>query len=282
MADTGIETSGGRQDARFQLWHGADQLRVLLARNDIDFSAAPTHVPAQLANRGQRVRLLNVAVWGMLWLVSRDRDVHDFGDLRGRQLLMPYRRDMGAITLRAVLDSHGLVVDRDVQILHTRDAQDAVALMLAGRGEHALLPEPTASLLLWRNRHRGGAPLYRVQSLEAAWSTQFPQHPQLPQAGVMAAAARADDHALAAAIVSEYAHAARWCKAQPRDCAQMAQRHLPDIPVPVLESAIRVTRLDGVPARQVQPTLAALYRQILAQQPDAIGGAMPADEYYGP
>jgi NitT/TauT family transport system substrate-binding protein len=43
-----------------------------------------------------------------------------------------------------------------------------------------------------------------------------------------------------------------------------------------------VTRLDGVPARQVQPTLAALYRQILAQQPDAIGGAMPADEYYGP
>lgn len=282
MAETGIAVGDEQRPAQFALWQSADQLRVLLARGELDYSAAPTHVPALLANRGQRVRLLTVSVWGMLWLVSRDPQLHDFGDLRGRTLLTPYRRDMGAMTLQAVLDSHGLVADRDVQLIHSRDAQDTVALMLAGRGEHALLPEPLASLLLWRNRHSGGAPLYRVQSLEDAWSQQFPDEPELPQAGVMAAATRAEDPLLAAAIVSAYAQAAHWCKAQARACAQLAQRHLPEIPLPVLEFAIRVTRLDGIPARQVRPQLQALYRRILAQDPDAIGKTLPADEFYGP
>lgn len=282
MADTGVAVGGQQRPAQFALWQNADQLRVLLARGELDYSAAPTHVPALLASHGQRVRLLNVAVWGMLWLVSRDPQLHDFGDLRGRTLVTPYRRDMGAITLTAVLDSHGLVVDRDVRLIHSRDAQDVVALMLAGRGEHALLPEPLASLLLWRNRHSGGAPLYRVQSLEEAWSQQFPDQPELPQAGVMAAATRAEDRSLAAAIVTAYAQAAQWCKAQARACAQLAQRYLPDIPVPVLESAISVTRLDGIAARQARPQLEALYRRILEQEPEAIGAALPADEFYGP
>ena len=282
MAETGITLDGRQVPAQFQTWHGADQLRVLLARGDIDFSAAPTHVPALLANRGEPVRLLNVSVWGMLWLISRDPHMRGFGDLRQRDLLMPYRRDMGAITLQALLDAQGLVANQDVRLIPTRDANDAVSLMLAGRGQQALLPEPTASLLLWRAARSGGAPLYRVQSLEAAWAQQFPQAPELPQAGVMAAGPHADNTRLGAAIVQAYAQAARWCKAQAHACAQLAQRYLPELPLPALESAIRVTRLDGVPARQARLPLEALYRRILAQQPEAIGAALPAEEFYGP
>lgn len=282
LAQTGVATDAQVRRAQFQLWQSADQLRVLLAREEIDFSAAPTHVPALLANRGEPVRLLNVSAWGMLWLISRDPGVHDLGDLRGRRLVTPYRRDMGALTLHALLDARGLQVGRDIQLLQARDAQDAVALMLSGREGHVLLPEPTASLLLWRNRQAGGPALHRAQSLEAAWSQQFPRAPDLPQAGLMVAARLHDDAALASAIVDAYAQAARWCKTQVRDCALLAQRHLPHIPLPVLESAIRVTRLDSRSARQARPQLEALYRRILQQQPEAIGAAMPADEFYGP
>lgn len=282
MAETGITVEGRRVAAQFQTWHGADQLRVLLARGEIDFSAAPTHIPALLANRGEAVRLLNVSVWGMLWLISRDSHMRGFADLRHRELLMPYRRDMGAITLQALLDAQGLQADKDMQLIATRNADDAVSSMLAGRGQQALLPEPTASLLLWRNARGGNAPLYRVQSLEAAWAQQFPRTPELPQAGVMAAGTQASNARLALAIVDAYAQAAHWCKLQAQACAQLAQRYLPELPVPVLESAIRVTRLDGVPARQARPQLQALYQRILAQQPETIGAVLPADEFYGP
>ncbi|MGB3393454.1 MAG: hypothetical protein WBA56_08480, partial [Stenotrophomonas sp.] len=155
-------------------------------------------------------------------------------------------------------------------------------LMLAGQADHAVLPEPTASLLLQRNRNEGSAPLYRVQSLEAAWALQFPQQPELPQAGVMATAPRATDVALNQAIVSAYADASRWCKDDPAACAALAQRHLPHMPLPALEESIRVTRLDGLPTAQVRPQLEALYRLILASQPEAVGGRLPDPAFYGP
>ena len=282
MADTGVAVDGRVRPARFQLWQGADQLRVMLARGEVDYSATPANLPALMANRGEPVRLLNVSVWGLLWLVSRDPEVHGFADLRGRTLLTPFRRDMGAIALHELFKAQGLEPDKDIALRQTRDALDAVALMLAGQGDHAVLPEPTASLLLYRSRQQGAAPLHRVQSLEAAWAAGFPQQPELPQAGVMASAARAGDDALTQAIVVAYADASRWCKADPPACAALAQRYLPQMPLPALEESIRVTRLDGVPAAEARPQLEALYRLILDSQPEAVGGRLPAPGFYGP
>lgn len=275
MAREGVETGDGRRPARFELWTGADQLRVRLAHGEVDYSAAPANLPALMANRGEPVKLLNVSVWGLLWLVSRDPDVERFTDLRGDELLTPFRRDMGAIALQALFEAQGLEPGRDLELRQTRDALDAVSLMLAGQGRHAVLPEPTASLLLLRSRAGGGAPLHRGQSLEAAWAEAFPEQPELPQAGVMAAAHVADDAALNQAVVAAYAASARWCKAEPADCAGLAHGYLPHMPLAALEESIRVTRLDGLPAAEVRPQLEALYRLILEGQPEAIGGRMP-------
>ncbi|KAF1686194.1 hypothetical protein B1992_09405 [Pseudoxanthomonas broegbernensis] len=283
MALTGIDVHGRRpRPARFRLWQNPDQLRVLLARGELDYSAVPANLPALMANRGEPVRLLNVSVWGLLWLVSRDPDVAGFDDLRGRTLLTPFRRDMGAIALHELLKARGIEAGAGIQLRQARDGLDAVALMLAGQGEHALLPEPTASLLLWRNRDEGGAPLYRAQSLEQAWAQAFPARPELPQAGVMAAAGTDGDPALDRAVAAAYARSARWCKADPPACAALAHRYLPHMPVPALEESIRVTRLDGLDAAAVRPQLDALYRLILDSQPEAVGGRLPDAGFYGP
>src|SRR5690606_38522978 len=139
-----------------------------------------------------------------------------------------------------VFQARGLEPGRDIELRQTRDALDAVSLMLAGQGRHAVLPEPTASLLLWRSQAEGGAPLHRAQSLEVAWAAAFPTQPELPQAGVMAAAHAAGDEAASAAIVTAYAEAARWCKADPPACAALAHDYLPHMPVQALEESIRV------------------------------------------
>lgn len=275
MAREGVDTGDGPRPARFQLWTGADQLRVRLAHGEVDYSAAPANLPALMANRGEPVKLLNVSAWGLLWLVSRDPEVERFTDLRGDELLTPFRRDMGAIALQALFEAQGLEPGLDLELRQTRDALDAVSLVLAGQGRHAVLPEPTASLLLLRSRAGGGAPLHRGQSLEAAWAEAFPEQPELPQAGVMAAAHVAGDAKMNAAVVTAYAASARWCKGDPAACAALAHEYLPHMPVAALEESIRVTRLDGLPAEEVRPQLEALYRLILDGQPGAIGGRMP-------
>lgn len=266
----------------FRLWQNPDQLRVLLAKNELDYSAAPVSLPALMAGRGQPVRLLNVSVWGIIWLVSRDPQVKSFADLAGKEVVLPFQRDLPAILVDELLLSHGLKPGRDLTLRPVRDGQDAQALLLAGRADHALLVEPAVSLLLWRNRSQGGAPLYRVQSLESAWRQAFPQQAELPQAGLMSSPQRAEDGELARAVDAAYAESARWCSAHPRACAELVHRHLPHLPVEALEASIRVTRLESVSASAARGPLEALFGLIAKRHPQAIGGALPPASFYGP
>lgn len=266
----------------FRLWQSPDQLRVLLSKKEIDFSAAPSNLPALMANRGEQVRLLNISVWGILWLVSRDPAVRSFSDLAGKKLLVPFQRDLPAVLLDTLLEAQAFPAEEAPRLRRTRDAQDAIALMLTGQEQHVLLVEPTASLLMWRNEQQGGAPLYRVQSLEAAWRHSFPGQADLPQAGIMVNSHLAKDVDLSRAVEKAYAESAAWCSANALACAEMVHRHIPHLPVPAIESAIKVTRLDSRAASTIRPQLEALYQLLGQQHPQAIGGRLPDAAFYGP
>lgn len=266
----------------FRLWQNPDQLRVLLANEEIDFTAAPSNLPALLANRGQPVRLLNISVWGILWLVSRDPGVKGFGDLAGKELLLPFQRDLPALLVNELLRAKGLRAGQDLRLRYVRDSLDAQALLLAGQVDNVLLVEPAASLLLWRNQQQGGAPLYRVQSLESAWGEAFPQQPELPQAGLMVSGKAASNTELSQAVERAYDHSARWCSADPAACAELVHRHLPHLPTEALQASIRATRLQSRPAHEVREQLEALYRLLGEHNPQAIGGGLPAAGFYGP
>ncbi|MDM8348660.1 ABC transporter substrate-binding protein [Pseudomonas sp. sp1636] len=281
MVDSGALAEFAER-VEFRLWQNPDQLGALLANDAIDFTAAPSNLPALLANRGQPVRLLSISVWGILWLVSRDPQIKGFADLAGKELLLPYQRDLPALLVNELLRAHGLRAGEDLRLRHVRDSQDAQALLLAGQADHVLLVEPAVSLLLWRNQQQGGAPLYRAQSLEAAWNQAFPEQPELPQAGLMASARAARKLELSQAVERAYGHSARWCAGDPQACAELVQRHLPHLPVAAIAASIRATRLDSRPAHEVRGQLEALYRLLGEHNPQAIGGRLPAAEFYGP
>lgn len=280
MAATGALDAHAGQ-VRFRLWQTADQLRSLLVNDGVDFSAAPCTLPALLRNRGMPVRLLNISVWGILWLVSRDPSVRTFADLAGRELLMPFQRDLPAVLLDTLLQAQEAQGGAPVRLRRTRDALDAIALMLDGQAETVLLVEPMASLLLKRGSQAPGLSLHRAQSLEAAWRERFPAQPALPQAGIMAAAGVAADTALCDAVDAAYTRSAAWCIANPAACAALVHGHLPHVPADAIEDAIRVTRLDSRPAHAIRPELEALYRLLAERFPQALGGDLPDAGFYG-
>lgn len=281
MAATGA-LSGQAEQLKFRLWQTPDQLRTLLVNHDIHFSAAPSTLPALLHNRGMPVRLLNISVWGILWLVSRDPAVKTFADLAGRELAVPFQRDLPAVLLDTLLDAQTARGLAPIALRRTRDSQDAIALVLNGQAEHVLLVEPMASVLLWRAQQAGHTPLYRAQSLEQAWRGEFPAQPSLPQAGVMAAANVASDIGLCQAVDQAYAASALWCAAHPGACADLVREHLPHLPAAAIKTAIRGTRLESRRAIDARPELEALYRLLANRFPQAIGGNLPPIGFYGP
>lgn len=281
MAGNGALAAFARK-VEFRQWQGVDQLRAQLASGAIDFAATPSNLPALMANRGSPVRLLSVSVWGIQWLLSRDPALKGLADLRGKELLVGYQRDLPALVLDKLLARQGMRPGRDITLRYVRDPHDAMALLLAGRADHALVGEPTASLLLARNRAAGAAPLYRIQSQQQAWRDSFPAQPDFPSAGLMANAHVAADATLCRAVAAAYDASARWCKAQPAQCAALVHARFPHLPVAALEESIRCTDLRGVPATRARPQLEAMYRLLADSDPQATGGRLPDPGFYGP
>ena len=133
-------------------WKDPDQLRALALEGKADFIAMPTNVAANLFNRGVELQLLNVSAWGVLFMVSRDRERRTLADFRGEEVVMPFRGDMPDIVFRLLADKQGIGVGEDIRLRYAASPLDAMQWLLMRRADHALLAEPAVSVGLRNSR----------------------------------------------------------------------------------------------------------------------------------
>ena len=161
----------------FQTWKDPDQLRVLALGGKADFIAMPTNVAANLYNRGVGLKLLNVSTWGVLWMVSRDKEAKTLADFKGKEIAMPFRADMPDIVFSLLAEKQGLNVKQDFKLRYVGSPLDAMQLLVSRRVDHALLAEPAVSMALRKTKSFPvslvAPDLYRSVDLQQEWGRLF-------------------------------------------------------------------------------------------------------------
>lgn len=272
----------------FTVWKDPDQLRALAVEGKADFVAMPSNVAANLYNRGVPLQLLNISIWGLLFIVSRDPAIRTLADLRGKELVMPFRGDMPEITFRTLADKLGLPVEQSAQAIGLRYAAtplDAMQLLLTRRADHALLAEPAVSVGLGKSRSlpmSAVAPeLHRSIDLQAEWGRAFDRAPRIPQAGIVVMGKQRGNAALIARFQQAFAQAQTWCNAEPEACGKAVAARVPMLTPEGVADAIRAVPGDVVPAAQARAELEFFYQQLHQRQPGLIGGKLPDPHFYG-
>lgn len=268
----------------FVTWKDPDQLRLLAIEGKADFVAMPTNVAANLFNRGVRLALLNVATWGVLWILSRRRGPLTLADLKGQELLVPFRGDMPDIVLQLLAARAGIDLRKDVKLRYVGSPLDAMQMLLMRQADNALIAEPAASMAL-RKTHSfpvsAIAPeLYRAIDLQAEWGRLLARAPQMPQAGTCVLGAALADTELRAAFQKAYAQALADCEAAPDACGTTVERHAPQLAAAAVADAVRADNAHFVSGRAARAELQFFFQQLLDRQPGLIGGALPRDEFY--
>ena len=98
----------------FRLWKTPDELRALVINGNVDFMALPTNVAANLYNKEQKIALLNVSIWGILGMISRDKSIKTLADFKGKKIAIPFRADMPDIVFKELLKAQGLDHKKDI------------------------------------------------------------------------------------------------------------------------------------------------------------------------
>lgn len=261
-----------------RVWRSPDELRAGLVSGAMDLTIAPLNTVANLYNRGQDLRLLNVMTKGLLHVVSADHRINRIRDLRGRSLAVPYRRDAPELVLRRLLSLNGLNPEADLDIRTTGSPVEAAQLMLTGRVDAAFIPEPAASGAVAAGRVLGRR-VARVIDVQAEWRAATGGL-GLPQAGLAVTGRYLAGGADALARLNRaLADAAAKVRADPARAARAAAGPL-GMPAPVLEEAVRFSNLTAVAAQEARPDVEGYFSALNQLDPTILGGRLPDAGFY--
>jgi NitT/TauT family transport system substrate-binding protein len=285
MAETNA-LAGLAGETRFVNWRDPDQLRMMALEGKADVLAMPVNVAANLYNRGAKLRLVNVSTWGILWILSRDPEVHTLKDLAGKEIAMPFRGDMPDIIFHLIAEREGIDPRKDMQLRYVASPVDAMQLLLTRRVDHALLAEPAVSMAL---RKSGSFPaslvapdLYRAIDLQEEWSRAFGGEARIPQAGIAVMGALRERPEAVETIARAYAESLGWCQGNARECGAQVAKHIPLLAAEAISDAIENGHMQAVGARSARPEVETLFRILLERNPGLIGGKLPPDDFYAP
>lgn len=261
----------------FKVWRTPDEMRAGLASGSMQAVVMPTTAAANLHTRGLGLKLASVMTNGLLYMVSRDEKITTFADLEGQSVTVPFPNDTPELVFDAALAHHRMT--GKVKVERAGTPIEAVQMLLAGRIDTALLPEPAVSAAIFK-ASTGGQALHRVIDMQKEWGTVTASTPVMPQAGLALTQNFLDDHPQqATALLAGLARAAVEVNADPAAAAGQAASAL-ELPWPVLEASIPYSNLVAIAARDARGPIETLLKAVAQRHPEMVGGRMPDASLY--
>jgi len=266
----------------FKLWQNPDELRALLLKKEVQFVALPTNVAANLYNKKEPIRLLNVPVWGILEIVSRDASLKQIEDLKGKEIIVPFRADMPDIVLKALIKQAGLDAKKDFSLKYVPNPPDAMQMLIFRRADHVLLAEPATSMAM---RKTGSFPvslvapeLHRSVNLQSEWGRLFKAEPKIPQAG-LSVVGEVDAYVVKR-FNEEYKKALLWYQSHPQEAGVMVEKALKTFKAEAISDSIAHTQFELKSAQQSKVALEQFFEILMQIEPKIIGSKIPDEGFY--
>jgi len=268
----------------FRLWKNPDELRALVLNSDVDFLAVPTNVAANLHNKGVNIKLLNVSVWGILGMVTRDKTLKTLKDFKGKEIVMPFRSDMPDIVFTQLAKKQGLDIKKDFKLNYVASPIDAMQMLVMRRVDHALLAEPAISIALRKTKSfplKLVAPdLYRSADLQKEWGEVYKVEAKIPQASIAVLGEVKTKKELIQRFMKEYDKALDWYKQNPVKASEIIVETLPMLEKDGLSDSISHVNLKSVKAIDAKDDLEFFFGVLKENNPKLIGGKLPQDSFY--
>ncbi|WP_020175114.1 ABC transporter substrate-binding protein [Methyloferula stellata] len=265
-------------EASFHLWHDTDELRAATVANRSKLFTTPTHVPANLANRGLPLKLLAVLGMGHLTIVSSDHTIASLADLAGKPVLGFFRNDMPDLVFRAVAHMEGLDPDKDFKLTYVGTPMEAAQMLAAGRAETAILSEPPATVAIMMAAHQGRE-LFRAFNLQDIW-IKHKGGDGIPMVGLGVHESLIEAAPELVPLLRDGLPQAKdWVFANRPEAAALAEK-LMHYHQPMFLGALDHSQIKIMSAKAARAGLEDFYKVIIALQPAALDGHLPDASFY--
>jgi len=263
------------------IWNSHEQVRAMITKGSADFVSVPSNVAAIFYNKGVNLKMIDISIWGVMYIVSSTPQVNSLADLKGQTLYVPFRGDQPDLSLQTVARSQGFDLLKDFNVQYVSSPLDITMGLLGSKIKNALLIEPVASMVIMKGKSKG-LTFKRVVDIQKqlgkipGWQNGF------PNAGVIALPTVLKKPEIVDAFAKAYAQAVQWTVKNPVQAAELAAKYVPGVNAAAFAESLKYTNLQAVHSGAAKAEIETMFNAFLQLNPKSIGEKLPDSGFYYP
>ena len=276
QADQGEITD---ENYNFQIVASPDEVTPAIAQGTADIAAVPANLASVLYQKTDGgVQVLTINTLGVLYLVENGNQIQSISDLKGKTIYASGKGATPEYALNYILKENGLTPGEDVQIEWKSEHTECVAALAEHEDAIALLPQPFVTTAQskndslrvaldlteeWDNIQKENGGNSSLVTGVTVVRTEFAQeHPEIVEDFM-------ERYQESVTFVNDHAEeAAKMIGNYDIIPEEIAKKALPECNIVYIDGAEMKEKLSG-------------YLEVLKQEnPQAIGGTLPTDEFY--
>lgn len=264
---------------QFSIVAAVDEVTPMLVKGEADIAAVPANLASVLYNNTEAgVQVLAVNTLGVLYIVGTGEELAGAEDLRGKTIYASGKGATPEYALNYILSENGIDPAEDVTIEWKSEHTECLSAILADENAVAMLPQPFVTTAQMKSDN-----LNVVMDLNAEWDKlqENSENPSALLTGVVVVRkefAEANPSAVEA-FMEHYAESVDFVNSNVDESAELVGKY-EIVTEEVAKKAIPACNITFIAGEEMQEKLSGYLEVLYEQNPKAVGGTLPADDFY--
>lgn len=276
QAESGAITDNQYQ---FSIVASVDEVPPMIVKGEVDIAAVPANLASVLYNNTEGgVQVMAVNTLGVLYIVGTGEEIASVEDLRGKTIYASGKGATPEYALNYILSENGIDLENDVTIEGKSEHAECLSALLADENAVAMLPQPFVTTAQMKNDK-----VHVLMDLNEEWD-KLQENSDTPSAlltGVVVVRKEfAEEHPEAVeAFLEHYEDSVEFVNANNEEAAELVGKY-EIVTAEIAKVALPACNITYIDGDEMKEKLSGYLSVLYEQNPKAVGGALPADDFY--
>lgn len=274
-----MDAAEGGDSYEFALAASPDEVTPKLVQGEIDIAAVPANLSSVLYNNTDgQIQVLAVNTLGVLYIVENGDSIHSVSDLAGKTIYASGKGSTPEYALNHILSANGIDPQKDVTVEWKAEHSECVAAISSKEGGIAMLPQPFVTTAQMKNENIRTA-LDLTQEWEALQKDGEASGAMITGVVVVRSDFAAGHPEAVASFLDAYQESVAYVNANTQEASALIEKY-DIVPAAVAAKALPYCNITFIEGKEMKEKLSGYLEVLFNQNPKAVGGALPAEDFY--
>lgn len=271
-------TGVSKNDYEFTLASNPTEISAAVIAGTVDIAAVPVNLAATLFNKPDvDISFAAINTLGVLYILENGNTVNSLSDLNGKKIYATGQGSTPQYILEYLLEKNGIEV---AEIEYIAEHAELATKLASNDAAIGLLPEPQVTVAMNTAAKNGNTGLRVAVDVTAEWEKLG--EGQLVQGCIIVSNKFKEEHPEQfEAFMEEYKASAAFVAASPKEASQLIAKHGIVAQAALAEKAIPNCNICCIDGEDGISYMKNILEVLYTANPKSVGGALPADEFYG-